>query len=166
MAKSKKDIRTDARRELRAGSPHVWIPVDDGDQIDGFVTDVRMATSETRGQNGKDPRYPLLTVTVKAATGYPEDVERLDVHAMPTVLYNEVLGQQPRPGERVVITYIGTGEIKVRGRNAPERFRVTLPERDPKEVANNVYGALSPAVSAPVPAPAAPGPPDEDTPPY
>jgi hypothetical protein len=137
-----KTNRKDAREELRKDHPGVWIPVNDGDVIEGTVTDVTLAWSDVQAQGRGDGNYPLLRVAVQDATGYPDSVTELTVHGMPTILQNEIIVQEPKPGETVQITYLGTGEAKTRGRNAPELFRLRMPDRDPAEVAAGVYGAL------------------------
>jgi hypothetical protein len=133
--------RSDSRRALRAGHPDTWIAVDPGDTIRGAVADVTLAWSDVQDQGRGDGWYPLLTVVADEATGY-EAPCTLRVHGMGAVLQSELIRQEPAPGELVEIVYHGTGEVKTRGRNAPEIYRVKMPDRDPKETAERVYGSL------------------------
>jgi len=132
------------RTQLRKDKPEVWVPVEAGDFIDGDVKEIAAAWSDAQ-YDGKDPDsgfYPLLRVQVDEATGYAGSGQVLAVHAFAAVLQSRILDHEPAPGERVIITYEGTGEKKVKGRNAPELFRLELPERDPEQIARNVYGKL------------------------
>lgn len=142
MTAATQKARRDARAELRSNHNDVWIPVDPGDVLDGTVLDVTLAYSEVMAQEGKDGSYPLLRIAIQDATGYADTVDELAVHAMPAVLLNEIVLQEPKPGETIQITYVREGEAKVRGRNAPQIFRVRMPDRDPAEQVAGVYGAL------------------------
>ncbi len=140
MAKAETS-RTDTRRELRTNHPDTWIAVDEGDTIRGTVSDVTVAWSDVQDQGRGDGWYPLLTVDAEEATGYETPIT-LKVHGMAAVLQGELIRAEAAPGETIEIVYNGTGEAKVRGRNAPELFRVRVIGRDPKEAAEKVYGQL------------------------
>jgi hypothetical protein len=150
-AQKKEEARAEERREIRGSNPRAWIPVDVGDTICGVIADVRIAHSEVQAQGGRSGDYPLLKlVKIEEATGYDlTALESLQVHAMPAIMANELIAQEPAPGERVRITYRGLGESKQRGRNAPALFEVECPDRDPKEVAAQVYGSLKRGRPAP-----------------
>jgi hypothetical protein len=129
----------DTRNKLRKDHPDSWIWTKPGDQLEGTVTDVTIATSAVREHNGG--MYPLLRVEVARAGGY-EPGQTLAVHALSTVLEDRILTHDPAPGERIVIRYDGTGEKKVAGRNPPELYTLTLPDRDPVVQAARVYETL------------------------
>lgn len=132
------------RVKLRKNKPSVWVPVEPGDRIAGTVVEISAAWSDQQ-YDGKDPEsgfYPLLRVEVKDTTPGYEIGQVLAVHGFAAVLRSRILDMQPAPGEDVVIGYEGTGEAKT-GRSAPELFRLTVPGRDPREAAANVYAKLS-----------------------
>lgn len=124
------------RSKIRNEKPNSWIAVEEEDKIIGKVVDVTDAWSDQRN-NGSF--YPLLTIEVEEATGYDNPGELL-VHAFGTVLFNEVMRLKPEVGERVMITYKGTGEKKKQGRNAPELYKLRVAGR--KGGAQSVYGRI------------------------
>ncbi len=142
--------RTAIRRELRTNHPDTWIAVDPDDTIKGLVTDVTLAWSDVQDQGKGDGWYPLLTVEATEATGYDDLPTSLKVHGMGAVLQGELIRAEAAPGEVIQIVYVGTGTSKVKGRNAPELYKVQMPERDPKDVAQKVYGSLQHKVRRPV----------------
>ena len=132
------------RAKLRKDKPEVWVPVDPGDFIRGTVVEIAAAWSDAQF-DGRDPDsgfYPLLRIDATEAPGYTGLPKVLAVHAFAAVLQSRILDHEPAPGETVVITYEGTGEKTQRGRSAPELFRLALPDRDPQQIAANVYGKL------------------------
>src|SRR5215469_1808484 len=111
------------RQVIREKHPDSWVAVNDGDELVGEVVDATEAWSDQRTNNGQNPErgwYPLLTIGhISEATGYRDDVSELKVHAFGAVLFNEVMRHRPDVGEKVHITYVGTGEAKSRGMNPP-----------------------------------------------
>lgn len=136
------------RAEIRANHPDTWIAVDPDDVIVGTVTAVDAAWSEVQAQGRDDGWYPLLTVDATEATGYDTPIT-LRVHGMAAVLQGELIRAEIVPGERIAIRYVGTGEAKTKGRNAPELYKVTAPDRDPAVDAAKVYASLSHKVRRP-----------------
>lgn len=120
------------RQEIREKHPDSWVAVNPGDCIIGEVVDATEAWSDARTNNGKNPErgwYPLLTIgKIIEATGYPYDRD-LKVHAFGAVLYNEVMRHRPDVGEKVHITYTGTGEAKKRGQSPPELYTLRVAGR-------------------------------------
>lgn len=116
---------TGERAKLRADHPDSWIAVNPGDELIGKLVDVTEAWSDQRN-NGSF--YPLLTIEADEATGYDEPGE-LKVHCFGAVLYNEVMRHRPEVGERVKITYKGTGEAKRKGYNPPEIYSLRVEGR-------------------------------------
>src|SRR4051794_20053340 len=78
------------------GQSDAWIAENPGDSITGKVTDLDVAWSDFRARHAvSDPNggnYPLITIRT------PEGETR-KIHAFRTVLYNEVVKRQPKPGE-------------------------------------------------------------------
>jgi len=129
--------RTKTEREkLRSEHPDSWIAVEAGDEIVGKLVDVTEAWSDQRN-NGSF--YPLLTIDATEATGYDSPGE-LKVHCFGAVLFNEVMRHEPEIGERVRITYKGTGEAKRKGYNAPELYAVRVEGRT--DGAARAYGRI------------------------
>lgn len=132
------------RLKLRKEKPETWVATEPGDSITGKVIDLDVAYSDVQAANrGGNGNYPLLTIEVAEAAGYTPGQE-LKVHGFGTVLHNEIVKRKPIPGETVTITYTGMGEVRVKGQNAPEIYRVSVPGRDPREQADNVYSQLTP----------------------
>lgn len=161
------DAKQRRERQLaaRQAHPDSFVFVDDGDTLVGTVIDVDVAWSDVQNQNGRDGWYPLLTVKVQQAyDGGGEAIElypagkELIVHGLQSVLRNEILRNEPAPGETVHIAFVGMGEVKTAGRNAPALYKVRVMGRDPVSQAQKVYGQLKPTGrQAPTePAPAAP----------
>jgi hypothetical protein len=123
-----------ARLELRKKHPHVWICAEEGDEIVGQVVDLDSAWSDV-----KNGFYPLITLKVESGTGYAAGTE-LKVHAMPTVLFNEVVKRQPMPGETIKIIYTGTGEPSRKGRSGAELFQLRIKGRSRQSEAERIYG--------------------------
>jgi hypothetical protein len=135
------------RMEIRHQHKDSWIAVEEGDVLVGTVQDVTEAWSDQR-QNGS--WYPLLTIgKIEQATGYEPGWDgegtttpiEFKVHAFGAVLYNEVMRHQPEVGERVQITYRGTGETKKRGQNPPELYSLRVAGR--KDQAQRAYARIS-----------------------
>lgn len=121
-----------------------WIAKNPGDSITGVVTDLDVAWSDFRAQHSKDPdagNYPLITVQT-------EDGQTRKIHAFRTVLFNEVMKRQPKPGEKIVVTFTGYGKEKS-GMNPPHIYTLQTPDRDPDATAKSVYGRI-PGAPAPV----------------
>ena len=137
--------KTDAPEAEVQGQSDAWMTETPGDSISGVVTDLDVAWSNFRARHlPNDPNggnYPLLSIRT-------DDGEVKKVHAFRTVLYNEVMKRQPKPGERITITFTGLGKAKD-GNNAPWLYTVETPDRDPDAVAKNVYDRL-PGAAAPV----------------
>lgn len=132
------------RAQLRKEKPDTWIAVKEGDELTGTVLDVDVAYSDVQAQGGRsDGWYPLLTIKVEKGDGY-EAGQVIKVHGFGTVLHNEILRRQPAPGESISLTYLGTGEVKTKGQNPPELYRLTVAGRDPREAAAHAYGQLQP----------------------
>lgn len=131
--------REKERATLRTNKPEVWIAVAPGDQLTGIIDDLDVAWSDVQNNGKGDGWYPLLTVKVEQGDGYHAG-QVVKVHAFSTVLRNEVLKREPMPGERVIITYIGTSTEAKKGQSPPELYRVTVPGRDPETTARKVYG--------------------------
>lgn len=123
--------------DLREQYPNAWIAQNEGDTLEGTVTAVKRAWSDQKNNGMGDGWYPLLMVRTS-------DGVELGFHAFTTVTYREVIDQRPRPGEKIIVTYQGEGRAKA-GMNAPRIFSVRLPDRDPKEAADNVYNQLAPS---------------------
>ena len=125
---------TKDRKTIADEHPDVWIPVDVGDVIDGEVVDVTEAWSDPRAAF-----YPLLTVKTDLNNG-----QELKVHALGTVLYNEIMRQRPVVGDRITITFLGTDDSKrpPAGRSLPIRYRVRVHGRDPVAQAERVYARI------------------------
>lgn len=121
-----------------------WIAENPGDSIEGVVIDLDAAWSDFRARHlPTDPNggnYPL--VIVKLDSG---DVRK--IHAFRTVLFNEVMKRQPKPGERIRVTFTGFAKAKA-GMSAAHLYTVETPDRNPDEVANNVYTRIPSAVPA------------------
>lgn len=145
QTKAEKDAaeRASKRAELRKSHADTWVAVNPGDFIDGVVQEIAAAWSDAQyKENDPDSGfYPLLRVEVREAPGY-EPGQVVAVHAFAAVLQSRILDMEPAPTERVTITYDGTGEAKVRGRNAPELYRLVVHGRDPKETAARAYAQL------------------------
>lgn len=124
-----------------------WIADKPGDSVEGIVKDLDVAWSDFRAQHlPNDPNggnYPLITVE-------KDNGDVVKIHAFRTVLYNEVAKRQPKPGERIKVTFVGEGEAKRKGQSPPHIYRVETPDRDPDDVAKNVYGRLPNAAPAAV----------------
>ena len=115
------------RAKLRKDHPDSWIGVEPGDFITGKVVDVTEAWSDVREDGSW---YPLLTIKVEEATGYPQEVTELKLHGFGAVLYGEILRHQPEVGETVTVTYRGTSDREPpKGRNAPELYSVRVHNR-------------------------------------
>lgn len=151
------------RQAIRDKHPDSWVAVSPGDTLLGKVMDVTEAWSDARTNNGQNPErgwYPLLTVgDITEATGYPDNVRELKVHAFGAVLYNEIMRLRPDVGDPIHITYTGTGEAKKRGQNPPELYQVR--GGDPTVAAKRAYeridsegpkGGARPAPEADAPA--------------
>jgi hypothetical protein len=108
------------RRALRDAHPDSWIAVERGDSITGKLVDATEAWSDQRGDNGSF--YPLLTIRTH------DDLE-LKVHCFGAVLFSEVMRHRPEIGETITITYLGAGEAKRKGFNAPELYRLRVAGR-------------------------------------
>ena len=104
-------------RDAQERISDAWIAVNEGDTLTGEIIDVTTNWSDQRMAD-----YPLLVVRT-------DDGEEKKVHCFSTVLYNEALRQRPMPGERITITYLGLGEVKVRGRSAPKRYSFRIDGR-------------------------------------
>lgn len=124
--------------DIRDQYPNAWIPVNEGDTLEGTVTAVKRAWSDQKNSGTGDGWYPLLMVRTS-------DGVELGFHAFTTVTYREVIDQRPRPGEKIIVTYQGESNKSKPGQNPARLFSVRLPERDPREAADNVYNQLAPA---------------------
>jgi len=132
------------RARLRKENPATWVAVNPGDHLDGDMVEVAAAWSDVQ-YDGRDPQsgyYPLLRVKVRNAEGYKSD-DVLAVHCFAAVLRDRILTQEPINGEHIVITYDGEGEAKTKGRNAPQLYRVEMPDRDPEEAARKAYSQFT-----------------------
>lgn len=121
-----------------------WIAKDPGDSIAGVVTDLDVAWSDFRAQHSKDPNggnYPVIKIKT-------DDGNTATIHAFRTVLFNEVVKRQPKPGERIVVTFTGYGKAQG-SRSAPHLYSLETPERNPDAVAKNVYDRI-PGMATPV----------------
>lgn len=105
------------RKALRDAHPDSWIAVDAGDTLEGELVDIDASWSDVRNDGSY---YPLLTVKTI-------DGSELKVHCFGAVLFNEIEKRRPEIGDHIVITYLGTGEVKTKGQNPPELYRVRLP---------------------------------------
>lgn len=122
------------REQVRKDHPDVWIAVHEGDSLDGELVDVTRAYSDARAQRG-DGFYPLLSI--RTADGVT-----LKFHAFSAVSYNEVMDWQPVPGERMRITYLGEASKAKPGQNVAKLYKISMPDRDPRERAKSVYSTL------------------------
>jgi hypothetical protein len=142
--------------EAEVKETDAWMPKNPGDSIEGVVTDLDAAWSDFRAQHlPNDPNggnYPLVVIKT-------DDGETRKIHAFRTVLFNEVMKRQPKPGERIKVTFTGLGKVKTKGQSAPWLFTLETPDRNPDEVAKNVYSRI-PGASVPATDSAA----DEDIP--
>lgn len=130
------------RQQLRVDRPDSWIPVEEGDFLDGILEEVTAAYSDVQASGGAgDGYYPLLRIKVIEAPGYEAD-KVLALHAFSMVLRDRILEQQPIPGEHLIVTFEGIGEQKVKGRNAPALYRLRIEGRDPKLVAEMAYSGM------------------------
>jgi len=123
------------REKLAAEHPDAWIPVSAGEVLDGEVTDIDIGYSEVSGHN-----YPILTVTDGSGV-------EVKVFCFATALHNEVYRKQPIPGERILLTYHGTGEAKIKGQSPPEIYRLRIAGRTPESY-RRVYESLQPRGAA------------------
>jgi hypothetical protein len=117
------------------------------------------------GKDAQSGYYPLLRVEVREAEGYKPG-EVLAVHCFAAVLRDRILTQEPITGEHIVITYDGEGEAKSKGRNAPQLYRVAMPDRDPEEAARKAYSQFTRGRGSTTPQPDAQAPAEEETLPY
>jgi hypothetical protein len=122
--------------KLREAYPNAWIPIDEGDQLEGTIASVTRAWSDARNKGQGDGWYPLLQVQTT-------DGPILAFHAFSHVSYNEVMEHMPVPGERIVVTYQGVSGKAKPGQNPAKLFHISLPSRDPKAAAAAVYSRLS-----------------------
>lgn len=120
--------------QLREQYPNAWIPIEEGDTLDGTVADITRAWSDARNKGTGDGWYPLYNVQTQEGS-------ILAWHAFSAVSYNEAMEKQPLPGERITITYTGLGKAKP-GQNAPKLFKLIVHGRDPRAAAAAVYGRL------------------------
>lgn len=133
---------TTERQEIRNSHKDSWIAVEPGDTIMGKIVDVTEAWSDQRRDpvtNRPGSMYPLLTVEAEEATGYDDLPRELKVHCFGAVLFNEVMRKQPGIGERIRITYTGTGEAKP-GQNPPELYQVRAAANS--DVARRAYDKI------------------------
>lgn len=128
-------MNTKDRETLAAEHPDAWIPVSAGEVLDGEVTDIDIGYSEVSGHN-----YPILTVV-------GGDGIEVKVFGFATALHNEIYRKQPIPGERILLTYHGQGEAKIKGQSAPEIYRLRIAGRTPESYAR-LYGLLQPRGAA------------------
>lgn len=89
---------TDLADKLEQGLATAWRPdKDDPDLILGTVTEIAWGTSEYNDSG----RYPIVTIATEP------DGEEKAVHGFHSVLMNELIRQQPQPGERIGIKFLG-----------------------------------------------------------
>lgn len=130
------------RQQIRDSHPDSWIAVDPGDSIAGEIVDITDAWSDQRRDpvtNRPGSSYPLLTLRAEEANGYDNLPRELKVHAFGAVLFNEIMRKQPGIGERIRITYQGSGEAKP-GQSAPELYAVRAAAGG--NVAQRVYASI------------------------
>lgn len=129
---------------MREANPSTWIAVNPGDKVAGKLLEVTAAWSDIQydGRNPNSGYYPLLRIEVTEADGYTAG-EVLAVHCFATVLRDRILTHEPVPGETLIITYEGEGEAKTRGRNAPQLYRVDMPDRNPEQAAAKAYSQFT-----------------------
>lgn len=121
---------TAAPQTAQEKHPDAWIATESGESIEGTIVNVAFAWSDQRQTD-----YPVLSVQQADGT-----VKK--VHCFSTVLYNEAMQQRPVPGEQIVITYLGVGEAKVRGQNAPKRYEFRIEGRG-TEAIEKLYDRMS-----------------------
>lgn len=148
---------TKEQKSLQEAHPNTWIAIDEGDTLTGDIVEVIRAWSDARnnGPTG-DGWYPLLKVRTS-------DGVVLDFHAFSAVTYREVMEKQPIPGERIIVTYQGVSGKAKSNQNPPKLYNVSLPNRDPREAARNIYarmgdGYLNPGLRTPADVGAQPNP--------
>ena len=140
-----------AQQQAKAAAgkhPDAWIAVDEGDTLEGEIVDVTFAWSDQRGGE-----YPLLTV--RQADGTEKKL-----HCFSTVLYNEAMRQRPMTGERIIVSYLGIGEPRVRGQNGAKRYSFRIEGRG-REAIDAMYDRASAQQHSKAQEPAQAPPPDQ-----
>lgn len=85
---------------LEAGLAPAWRPdKEDPDLIVGTVIEGTIGNNEYGS-------YPIITVELEDGSGQKA------IHGMQTVLRNELIRQQPKPGERIGVKYLGEQPTK------------------------------------------------------
>ncbi len=123
------------KKTLRDEHPNAWIPLEEGDRLEGTVVEVTRAWSDARHKDvnsTEDGFYPLVRVQTA------DDVV-LAFHAFSVVSFNQVIEHQPLPGEKIIVTFQGLGKKKDASRNAPKLFHISMPDRDPRAAAQSIY---------------------------
>jgi hypothetical protein len=128
-------MATKEAQSLREQYPNAWIPVEEGDKLQGTVMEVVRAWSDARNQGAGDGWYPLIRVQTT-------DGQTLDFHAFSAVGYNAVMEKQPVPGEQITVTYKGVSSKAKPGQNPAKLFHIHITGRDSVAEANSVYGRI------------------------
>lgn len=128
-------VPADGGATLEEQYPNTWIPEEPGDSLSGTVREITRAWSDAKNKGTGDGWYPLLKIQ------RDDDGALKDFHAFMTVSFNQVMEQQPVPGEHVVVTFQGFGKAKP-NQSAPKIFHLRVDGRDPVAAANAVYGRI------------------------
>lgn len=101
----------DAVERAKKGYAEAWIPENEGDLIAGIVVEISSMVNKF-----DDKPYPIVTVRPK------NGVDRA-IHALGTVLHNEIVKQKPAVGDALAVVYLGEAEGDA---GSYKRFRVTV----------------------------------------